>query len=1072
MRKTGQRVRVWVLALAALSVLGAATSAGLHPTASSLPSSPVWHLSFSGSTEIPANCTLPSGSPFVSSGSSFVLNASYLGGVEDFCSSHDLTGQGRTVTFLSGYTAAILLAYASNVTIRDFQFAGPGLAIDLDMDTNVTVADDTMVNTGLALALDGSTDVVAASLDANATDGISCVSSSDITVEASYVADSGMSGLTVSDSEGLVVTSSSFAMAQDFGVDLDDDADVTVQSNLVTDEGTVVAVAASGVSELNVSGNNLTGDSDPIDAQSVDAAAYWNNTVSPGTLYPYEISGSYDVTIGDATALDPGSAGVELSDVNGATLRGIDSSLSGYGVEVSGGSDVEISDSNLSNGNTGVYAVDVTGLTVLDSDLAGGNNGLWATGSAGILVAGSNLSRANYPLNLTEGDSNVVVTDSRLDSGQVDGAYLDNVTNVSIEDSSVEWAVDAGVVDYDSNGVSVSGSDLAGNASADGPGAVLAVGGSGLTLARDDLAWTSTPASVTAEQDVTITGCDLDSSSGDALTLANDGSVTVSNDTFVGGTGAGIDATDTTGLTVSQGDFDGIADNGVSVDSSSDVAVESSTFVGLGESAIYVEYTMGFLAANDTLSNDGYAFFLQNDQSVSVVSTTALNGSDGDLAATSLFGLLAVADNFSANPGGDDVTLSLADSSAVALANCTFDDDFEALQLDDSAVTVNGNTFGGDNYSFDISSGSSGLFFHNDFRNDGGWLLPGGSVVAWNDPYPIGGNYWSNYTGTDQFSGPDQNIPGADGIGDTPVHLNGSEYDYYPLMTPWVDHDAVFVESGLSPGTAWSVVLNGTTYSSTTNSIVVYSAVGAFTRFVYSVAAVDGFHPTPLGGTGLLGNGSVVVDITFALPEYPETFSVRGLPANTSWELELDGTSYEDSSQTPLTILLTNGSYSVAVRPIPGYLVVPASYELVVEGIPGNVTFSAAPYLTEVQFVETGLPQGLSWNLAVNGTAGYSSSAIDAFDLPNGSYSFVVNASAGYVPTPASGTFDVVGVSTDLFVHFAQPGSSRSPPPTSGGSSPSSTDYYPYEIAIGVAAGVGAVGWALAALYRRRSGPH
>jgi len=56
---------------------------------------------------------------------------------------------------------------------------------------------------------------------------------------------------------------------------------------------------------------------------------------------------------------------------------------------------------------------------------------------------------------------------------------------------------------------------------------------------------------------------------------------------------------------------------------------------------------------------------------------------------------------------------------------------------------------------------------------------------VWNDGYPSGGNYWSNYNGTDYYHGPNQNIPGADGIGDTPYIIpDGINMDQYPLMDP------------------------------------------------------------------------------------------------------------------------------------------------------------------------------------------------------------------------------------------------------------------------------------------------
>jgi len=56
----------------------------------------------------------------------------------------------------------------------------------------------------------------------------------------------------------------------------------------------------------------------------------------------------------------------------------------------------------------------------------------------------------------------------------------------------------------------------------------------------------------------------------------------------------------------------------------------------------------------------------------------------------------------------------------------------------------------------------------------------------WNDTYPSGGNFWSDYTENDLYSGPDQDIPGPDGIGDVPYEIpceHGT--DYYPLMSPF-----------------------------------------------------------------------------------------------------------------------------------------------------------------------------------------------------------------------------------------------------------------------------------------------
>ncbi|MCK4267116.1 MAG: hypothetical protein KAX31_07520, partial [Thermoplasmata archaeon] len=57
----------------------------------------------------------------------------------------------------------------------------------------------------------------------------------------------------------------------------------------------------------------------------------------------------------------------------------------------------------------------------------------------------------------------------------------------------------------------------------------------------------------------------------------------------------------------------------------------------------------------------------------------------------------------------------------------------------------------------------------------------------WNDSYPSGGNYWSDYAGVDLNSTPSQNVPPPDGIGDTPYIIDGDSQDNYPLMSAYFE---------------------------------------------------------------------------------------------------------------------------------------------------------------------------------------------------------------------------------------------------------------------------------------------
>ncbi len=78
------------------------------------------------------------------------------------------------------------------------------------------------------------------------------------------------------------------------------------------------------------------------------------------------------------------------------------------------------------------------------------------------------------------------------------------------------------------------------------------------------------------------------------------------------------------------------------------------------------------------------------------------------------------------------------------------------------------------------------LVYWNNFIYNTVQTNVGLAANAWDNGYPIGGNYWSNHPCTDSYSGPFQNIFGSDGICDSPYVINGVNRDNYPLASPWV----------------------------------------------------------------------------------------------------------------------------------------------------------------------------------------------------------------------------------------------------------------------------------------------
>jgi len=93
----------------------------------------------------------------------------------------------------------------------------------------------------------------------------------------------------------------------------------------------------------------------------------------------------------------------------------------------------------------------------------------------------------------------------------------------------------------------------------------------------------------------------------------------------------------------------------------------------------------------------------------------------------------------------------------------------------------------------DIRNNSIGIYlnasnnkiYHNNFVNNTIQAsIENSRVNTWDDGYPSGGNCWSNYTGVDVKSGPNQDQLGSDGIGDTPHVIDANNTDHYPLMPP------------------------------------------------------------------------------------------------------------------------------------------------------------------------------------------------------------------------------------------------------------------------------------------------
>ncbi|MEM1551928.1 MAG: NosD domain-containing protein [Candidatus Bathyarchaeia archaeon] len=152
------------------------------------------------------------------------------------------------------------------------------------------------------------------------------------------------------------------------------------------------------------------------------------------------------------------------------------------------------------------------------------------------------------------------------------------------------------------------------------------------------------------------------------------------------------------------------------------------------------------------------------------------------------------------------------------------------------------------NNHYGIFGGPLGWYakvFHNNFINNT-HQVHGCNYFIWDDGYPSGGNFWSDYNGGDCYRGPYQNETGSDGIGDTPYNIDG-DVDRYPLMIPWPFSDIAITDIKflhVAPNVNETIIL-GVTVVNRGNSIETFQLGVNFTRLTDPLIGIQNITLTP-----------------------------------------------------------------------------------------------------------------------------------------------------------------------------------------------------------------------------------
>ncbi len=156
-------------------------------------------------------------------------------------------------------------------------------------------------------------------------------------------------------------------------------------------------------------------------------------------------------------------------------------------------------------------------------------------------------------------------------------------------------------------------------------------------------------------------------------------------------------------------------------------------------------------------------------------------------------------------------------SSLNSISENNLTSNLQAIYLEFSCNnTIFGNHIANNEYGVLVRQSNNNMFFHNNFINnshqvfDQNWdPFSSISINVWDNCYPSGGNYWSEYACVDLFGGLYQNETGSDGICDSPYRIDENNQDNYPLMGMFYN----FEVAGLDSKTYYVQVISNSTVS-------------------------------------------------------------------------------------------------------------------------------------------------------------------------------------------------------------------------------------------------------------------
>ncbi|MCK4367465.1 MAG: right-handed parallel beta-helix repeat-containing protein [Thermoplasmata archaeon] len=511
----------------------------------------------------------------------------------------------------------------------------------------------------------------------------------------------------------------------DAGIDLDSVENCRIADNIARENARGFLLYYSHKNTL--SGNIAIDDWDYgffLDLSNNNTITGNNISNSDSGIYLVE---SNDNTVSENIAWDNGN-GIRISGSRNITVELNRLFLSwDRGIYLYSSSEITVRGNNASGNFQGVYAWSLSDSRILNNTIAGNeDHGIRVGSSSNVTLADNNVSRNKMGMDLGY-ITLAAIKGNTVSSNRWNGIHLQSSSDVTVISNNISnndwgiWAEGNLNVTFTANTFHSDGIFLTGN---------ILSNFNSHTITGDNLVDNLPIYYHKDGNDVVVDDIPVGQ-----LIIVNCTNVAIANLT-VENTDVGIEMAFVDGAVVSYSNFSSNEQRGVYLYVSSGISVTNSNF-SFNKNGVRV------IMSKTTIKNNN---FTDNSFGMYVTSTN----------------VSIIGNNIVSNSGGIRV-------------------------LNSTDLTIAGNNISSNtNFGILLVGSNMTRVYHNNMMNNTVQAIDGmGSENSWDDGYPSGGNYWSDYSGEDNCSGPNQdNCPDPDGIGDTPYVIDADSQDRYPLMLP------------------------------------------------------------------------------------------------------------------------------------------------------------------------------------------------------------------------------------------------------------------------------------------------